>query len=138
MWDKFLTEGLPIETNINNIMASLESRNITTDRTIRVQTNKIFIAKNKINEPTLIYPLFSDKYEDNLLLFEQLTKKQTKLLTSRLKGYYIPKILTIKTPSKTLRDTKIIKKLSIIRPLARKHKVGILINNRSALSDSFS
>lgn len=89
------------DINNSNTSISLEARNVTKDRVLRMSDSSIFIGEKSVSESTLIFSL-ADNSDDSLALFKQLRLKKSNLLIFNLRTYYLPRILKEKLPNKTI------------------------------------
>lgn len=84
-----------------NIEVGLEARNILKDKTFKLNKSSFYVAEKSINEAAIVFS-FLDNYEDSLMLFKQLKNRKHNLIVSRMKYYFMPKIIKQKLPSKSV------------------------------------
>lgn len=80
---------------------SLEARNATLDRFLRINTSSIFVAEKSVIQPVVVVSL-CETPEMSKQLFHSLKTKQSKLLVNRMNAYYFPRVLRERLPAKTL------------------------------------
>lgn len=80
---------------------SMEARNVTKDKFLRLSDSSIFVGNKAVSETTLVYSLLNSN-EDSLELFKKLKLKNSNLLTFNMRGFYVPRIVKEKIPNKTI------------------------------------
>lgn len=130
---------------IDEVMStfSVEARNLTTERAIRIQTQKCFVGERSFSEPVLIFS-FMNTYNESFEVFKKIATRKSCLMVSKLKAYYMPRIINLKPSGKILRDTGVIENSTLaqlrnkIRPIAAKQKITMVLNDKKMIKKEYS
>lgn len=125
-----------IYDQINNVEASLEARNILKDKTFKLNKSSYYVAEKSINESALIFS-FLDSYKDSLELFKSIKDRKNMLLVSRLKYYFMPKVIKQKLPSKSIIEN-LSKSYNQIMKIKKDYGVMQLLSNAKMIDGKSS